>query len=103
MNGTVPGAAPTTLGMSGSRLGPHVLCSSRTHDDVERLVRDYADAEGPGVTDAVAHAIRTARRLERVERGEAMRRAAAERYLETAKRGWESEDDGWTRDELHDR
>lgn len=73
------------------------------NDDVERLVRDYADAEGLGVTDAVAQAIRTARRAERVERGEAVRRAAMERYLEIAERGWKSDDEGWTRDELHER
>ena len=73
------------------------------NDDVERLVRDYADAEGLGVTDAVAHAIRTARRVGRVERVEAVRRAAVERYLEITERGWKSDGDGWTRDELHER
>ena len=73
------------------------------NDDVERLVREYASAEGLGVTEAVAHAVRTARRIERRERSERVRREAVARYLEIAKRGWSSDGTGWTRDELHER
>ena len=72
------------------------------NDAVERLVREYASAEGLGVTEAVAHAVRTARRLEWRERDERARREAAARYLEIAGRGWAS-DGTWTREELHER
>ncbi len=73
------------------------------NEEVERPVRDYASAEGLGVTEAVAQAVRTASQIERRERSEAIREAAIARYLEIADRGWTSDGSGWTRDELHDR
>jgi len=73
------------------------------NERVEQLVRDYARAEGLGVTEAIAHAIRTARTIERREGAESPRREAASRYLRIAEHGWTSQESGWSRDELHDR
>ena len=73
------------------------------NEDVERLVREYADASGMGVTDAVAHAIRTASAIERRERAERIKREATQRFLDIAAKGWTSDDTSWTRDEMHDR
>ena len=71
--------------------------------EVEKLVRHYADATGLGVTEAVAHAVRTASEIERRERAEKTKREAVQRFLEIAAEGWTSSGERWTRDELHER
>ena len=70
---------------------------------VESLIRDYAHAEGLGVTEAVEKAIRVASEINRRELNQQVVREAAERYLDIASRGWTSADAGWVRDELHER
>ena len=71
--------------------------------EVESLIRDYARAEGLGVTEAVAKAIRVARETERCERNRNVVREAGELYLDIASRGWSSDDAQWSRDDLHKR
>ena len=73
------------------------------NEAVERLLREYASAEGLGVTEAVERAVRVAARVERVERTEEIRRQALERLREIGDMGWESSGERWTRDELHER
>jgi len=73
------------------------------NDEVERLLRRYADAAGVGVTEAVERAVRIASQVERVERTERVREEALARLHELARKGWKSSGERWTRDELHER
>jgi hypothetical protein len=73
------------------------------NEKVESLIRDYAQAEGLGVTEAVGKAIRVAREVERHERKQNAVREAAALYLHIASRGWSSDDENWSREELHER
>ena len=73
------------------------------NEAVERLLREYASAEGLGVTEAVERAVRVAARVDRVERTEEIRRQALERLREIGDMGWESSGERWTRDEPHER
>jgi len=69
---------------------------------VESLVRQYADEQGLGVTEAIAQAVEIARQTERIERSENTCEAALKRYIEIANRGWKSTE-SWDREELHQR
>ncbi len=72
------------------------------NEEVESLVRRYANAQGIGVTEAIARAVQIAEQTERVEKTEFARRQAMERLLKIGGQGWAS-DSPWTRDELHTR
>lgn len=73
------------------------------NDEVERLVRAYAESSNLGVTQAVEKAVRIASAVERVERSERIRREAFDRFREISEMGWSSDDRSWSRDDLHER
>jgi len=72
------------------------------NSEVESLVREYANSEGIGVTEAIARAVRIAQQTERVEKSDFTHKQAVKQFLKIAKKGWTSTD-RWDRDELHVR